>query len=122
MREAYEAFDFKRIYFALFAFMTNDLSAFYFDVRKDRLYCDPASSKARHAALTVIDILFDCLVRWLAPMLPFTCDEAWAERHGASGTRASGALPRRAGGVARQGAGGEVGDGAAAPPRRARRA
>ncbi len=82
VRDAYEAFDFKRIYFALFAFMTNDLSAFYFDVRKDRLYCDPASSKARHAALTVVDRLFDCLVRWLAPMLPFTCDEAWAERHG----------------------------------------
>jgi isoleucyl-tRNA synthetase len=82
VREAYAAFDFKRIYFALFAFMTNDLSAFYFDVRKDRLYCDPASSKARHAALTVVDILFDCLVRWLAPMLPFTCDEAWSERHG----------------------------------------
>ena len=86
MREAYEAFDFKRIYFALFTFMTNDLSAFYFDVRKDRLYCDPASSKARHAALTVIDILFDCLVRWLAPMIPFTCDEAWGERHGSSDT------------------------------------
>ncbi len=86
VREAYEAFDFKRIYFALFTFMTNDLSAFYFDVRKDRLYCDPASSKARHAALTVIDILFDCLVRWLAPMIPFTTDEAWGERHGVSDT------------------------------------
>jgi isoleucyl-tRNA synthetase len=47
-----------------------------------RLYCDPASSKARHAALTVIDRLFDVLARWLAPMIPFTCDEAWAERHG----------------------------------------
>jgi isoleucyl-tRNA synthetase len=86
VREAYEAFDFKRIYFALFNFMTTDLSAFYFDVRKDRLYCDPLSSKDRHAALTVIDRLFDCLVRWLAPMIPFTCDEAWAERHGGSGT------------------------------------
>jgi len=86
VHEAYAAFDFKRIYFALFAFMTNDLSAFYFDVRKDRLYCDPASSVARHAALTVIDILFDALVRWLAPMIPFTCDEAWAERHGSAGT------------------------------------
>jgi isoleucyl-tRNA synthetase len=82
VREAYAAFDFKRIYFALFSFMTNDLSAFYFDVRKDRLYCDPASSRDRHAALTVIDRLFDHLVRWLAPMLPFTCEEAWSERHG----------------------------------------
>ncbi len=86
VRDAYGAFDFKRAYFALFAFMTNDLSAFYFDVRKDRLYCDPVSSKDRHATLTVIDRLFDCLVRWLAPMLPFTCDEAWADRHGASST------------------------------------
>jgi isoleucyl-tRNA synthetase len=84
VRDAYLAFDFKRVYFALFGFMTVDLSAFYFDIRKDRLYCDPASSKDRHAALTVIDRLFDCLVRWLAPMLPFTCDEAWAERHGES--------------------------------------
>jgi isoleucyl-tRNA synthetase len=82
VREAYEAFDFKRVYFALFTSMTVDLSAFYFDVRKDVLYCDPASSRTRHAALTVIDKLFDCLVRWLAPMLPFTCEEAWTERHG----------------------------------------
>ena len=66
--------------------MTTDLSAFYFDVRKDRLYCDPASSRARHAALTVIDALFDCLVCWLAPMIPFTCDEAWTERHGGGST------------------------------------
>jgi isoleucyl-tRNA synthetase len=84
VRAAYREFDYKRAYFALFAFMTNDLSAFYFDVRKDTLYCDPASSQARRAALTVIDRLFDCLVRWLAPMLPFTCDEAWIERHGKS--------------------------------------
>ena len=84
VRDAYDAFDFKRAYFALFNFMTVDLSAFYFDVRKDRLYCDPASSKGRHAALTVVDRLFDCLLRWLAPMLPFTCEEAWKERHGSS--------------------------------------
>ena len=122
VREAYEAFDFKRIYFALFNFMTTDLSAFYFDIRKDRLYCDPASSKARHAALTVIDRLFDCLVRWLAPMLPFTCEEAWAERHGASRLGASGALPRDPGRLARRGAGGEVGAGPRRPPRRHRRA
>ncbi len=86
VRDAYEAFDFKRIYFALFSFMTVDLSAFYFDIRKDVLYCDPASSQARHAALSVIDRLFDCLVRWLAPMLPFTAEEAWTERHGEAGS------------------------------------
>jgi len=86
IREAYAAFDFKRVTFALFNFMTVDLSAFYFDIRKDRLYCDPASSVARHAALAVIDRLFDCLVRWLAPLLPFTAEEAWTERHGAAGS------------------------------------
>ncbi|MGQ7792310.1 isoleucine--tRNA ligase [Faunimonas sp. B44] len=82
VRDAYRAFDYKRIYFALFNFMTVDLSAFYFDVRKDALYCDPASSLKRKAALTVIHRLFECLVTWLAPMLPFTCEEAWTERHG----------------------------------------
>ncbi|SEP64859.1 Isoleucyl-tRNA synthetase [Faunimonas pinastri] len=81
VREAYEVFDFKRIAFALFNFMTVDLSAFYFDVRKDVLYCDPASSKTRLAALTVVDRLFDTLVAWLAPLLPFTCEEAWLDRH-----------------------------------------
>jgi isoleucyl-tRNA synthetase len=86
VRDAYAAFDFKQVIFALSNFMTVDLSAFYFDIRKDVLYCDPASSRTRHAALTVVDRLFDCLVRWLAPMLPFTCDEAWSERHGGSGT------------------------------------
>jgi isoleucyl-tRNA synthetase len=86
VRDAYAAFDFKRAYFALFNFMTIDLSAFYFDIRKDTLYCDPASSRARHAALTVIERLFDCLLRWLAPMLPFTTEEAWAERHGEGGS------------------------------------
>ncbi|HEX9905850.1 MAG TPA: isoleucine--tRNA ligase [Propylenella sp.] len=82
VRQAYRDFDYKRIYFLLFNLMTTDLSAFYFDIRKDRLYCDPASSAERYAALHVIDRLFDCLVRWLAPLLPFTCEEAWIERHG----------------------------------------
>jgi isoleucyl-tRNA synthetase len=86
VREGYQAFDFKRVSFALFNFMTVDLSAFYFDIRKDRLYCDPASSKDRKAALSVIERLFDCLVRWLAPMLPFTTEEAWADRPGNAGS------------------------------------
>jgi isoleucyl-tRNA synthetase len=82
VRKAYLEFDYKRIFSALFNFLTLDLSAFYFDVRKDALYCDPASSTTRKAALTVIDKLFDALVKWLAPMLPFTCEEAWMLRHG----------------------------------------
>ena len=62
-------------------FMTVDLSAFYFDIRKDALYCDPASSPTRKAALTVIDQLFRCPVPWLAPMLSFTAEEAWLSRY-----------------------------------------
>jgi isoleucyl-tRNA synthetase len=57
--------------------MNTELSAFYFDIRKDTLYCDPPSSQARKAALTTIDILCDAVLKWLAPILSFTCDEAW---------------------------------------------
>ena len=82
IRAAYDAFDFKRITAALGNFMTVELSAYYFDIRKDALYCDPISSIRRRAALTVIDRLFDRLVKWLAPFLPFTMEEAWGHRHG----------------------------------------
>ncbi|MFC7051787.1 isoleucine--tRNA ligase [Hansschlegelia quercus] len=77
---AYEAFDFKRGFASLFTFLTNDLSAFYFDVRKDALYCDPASSLTRRACLTVVDCLFRTLVTRLAPLLPFTAEETWLSR------------------------------------------
>jgi isoleucyl-tRNA synthetase len=81
VRKAYADFDYKRIFAALSHFMTTDLSAFYFDVRKDALYCDPISSQTRKSALTVIDHLFRCTVTWLAPMLCFTAEEAWCERY-----------------------------------------
>jgi isoleucyl-tRNA synthetase len=77
VRTAYAEFDYKRIVASLTAFMNTDLSAFYVDVRKDVLYCDPISSVPRKASLTMIDILCDALLKWLAPILPFTCDEAW---------------------------------------------
>jgi isoleucyl-tRNA synthetase len=81
VRQAYENFDYKRIFAALNHFMTVDLSAFYFDIRKDALYCDPVSSVTRKACLTVLDHLFRATVTWLAPMLPFTAEEAWLGRH-----------------------------------------
>ncbi len=81
VEKAYEDFDFKRAYAALLNFMTNDLSAFYFDIRKDALYCDPYSSPARRACRTVIDLLFEHLIRWLAPMLAFTAEEAFWTRY-----------------------------------------
>ena len=80
VRQAYADFDYKRIFAALNAFMTSDLSAFYFDIRKDALYCDPISSVTRKACLTVLDHLFRTTVTWLAPMLCFTAEEAWLAR------------------------------------------
>src|SRR6266481_1580684 len=84
VRQAYGDFDYKRIFAALSQFMTVDLSAFYFDIRKDALYCDPISSTTRRACLTVLDQLFRCTVTWLAPMLSFTAEEAWLARHPAA--------------------------------------
>ena len=80
VRQAYADFDYKRIFAALNAFMTSDLSAFYFDIRKDSLYCDPYSSVTRRSCLTVLDHLFCTTVCWLAPMLCFTAEEAWLAR------------------------------------------
>jgi isoleucyl-tRNA synthetase len=81
VRREYVTFDFKRIFAALFNFCTVDLSAVYFDIRKDALYCDPIDSEVRHASLTVTNHLFSCLTAWLAPMLCFTMEEAWLERN-----------------------------------------
>ena len=81
VREAYAAFDYKRIFSGLNAFMTVDLSAFYFDVRKDALYCDPISSVTRKACLNVLEHLFRSTVSWLAPILCFTAEEAWLCRY-----------------------------------------
>jgi isoleucyl-tRNA synthetase len=81
VRASYDNFDFKRIARALVDFMVVDLSAFYFDIRKDALYCDAPSSVRRKAAIVVVRRLFDAVVKWLAPMLPFTMEEAWLARH-----------------------------------------
>jgi isoleucyl-tRNA synthetase len=87
VRDAYNEYDYKRIVAALSNFMNVELSAFYFDIRKDALYCDPISSVRRKACLTVLDNVFDCLTAWLAPILVFTMEECWLERH--SGTTES---------------------------------
>ncbi|BCH55778.1 isoleucine--tRNA ligase [Agrobacterium vitis] len=80
VRDSYDAFEFKKITRALTDFANVELSAFYFDIRKDALYCDAPSSPRRRASLFVIRKLFDCMVLWLAPMLPFTTEEAWLSR------------------------------------------
>ncbi|MGA8551260.1 MAG: isoleucine--tRNA ligase, partial [Stellaceae bacterium] len=82
VRRSVEAFDFHGMFTALYSFCALDLSAFYFDVRKDRLYCDAPGDLRRRAVRTVLDLTFDRLVRWLAPILCFTAEEAWLARHG----------------------------------------
>jgi isoleucyl-tRNA synthetase len=77
IRKAYAEYDYKRVVSELSLFLNTDLSAFYFDIRKDTLYCEPASSLKRKAALSVVDRLCDCVLRWLAPILVFTSEEAW---------------------------------------------
>ncbi|AGF74077.1 isoleucyl-tRNA synthetase [Bartonella australis AUST/NH1] len=81
INQSYDEFDFKKIMRALLDFSITELSAFYFDIRKDSLYCDAPSSKKRKAALQVVRNIFDRVVTWLAPVLPFTMEEAWLERY-----------------------------------------
>jgi len=77
VKAGYEAFDFKRIVRAALDFAINDLSAFYFDIRKDMLYCEAPSSRGRIAALFTLQAIFERFITWLAPILPFTAEEAW---------------------------------------------
>jgi isoleucyl-tRNA synthetase len=79
VRDGYTRFDFQGVFQAVFTFATVDLSAFYFDIRKDALYCD-GNTLRRRAARTVLDILFHRLTTWLAPALVFTMEEVWLER------------------------------------------
>jgi len=81
VRQAYLDYDFARLHTAVFNFCSNDLSAFYFDIRKDALYCDAPDSVRRRACLSVIDQAFSCLTAWLAPILCFTMEEVWLSRY-----------------------------------------
>ncbi len=81
VRDAYARFDYKRVVARLSAFLNTDLSAFYFDIRKDALYCDPLSSEKRRASLETIEQIFRCVTLWFAPILVFTSEEAWRERY-----------------------------------------
>jgi isoleucyl-tRNA synthetase len=80
VRDGYAKFDFQGVFQAVFTFATVDLSAFYFDIRKDALYCDGDTAR-RRSARTVLDILFHRLTAWLAPVLVFTMEEVWLERY-----------------------------------------
>ncbi|GAB0114079.1 isoleucine--tRNA ligase [Acidisoma sp. C75] len=83
IRGAVESHDWTGVYPAIHHFCATDLSAYYFDIRKDALYCDRADSPRRRAVRTVLDQLHRCLCTWLAPVLVFTAEEAWQTRFGA---------------------------------------
>jgi isoleucyl-tRNA synthetase len=81
LRGATEAFEFNRYARALIDFANEDLSAFFFDIRKDSLYCDSPADPKRRAYRTVLDTLFHALVRYAAPILAFTAEEVWQARY-----------------------------------------
>src|SRR4029453_3408876 len=81
LRKAVNDYDFNDYVRALTDFCNDDLSAFYFDIRKDSLYCDAPSDTKRRAYRTVLDTLFHALVRWAAPVLVFTTEEVWSTRY-----------------------------------------
>ncbi|MFT6072678.1 MAG: isoleucyl-tRNA synthetase [Alphaproteobacteria bacterium] len=77
VKKYYDCYDFNRAFTSIFNFITNDLSAFYFDIRKDSLYCDDINAPNRRACRTTLHILTQTLSLWLAPIIPFTTDEIW---------------------------------------------
>ena len=81
IRKAIAGHDYHLVFTTLHHFCNNDLSAFYFDIRKDTLYCAGADSPVRRACRTVLDHIYQCLVRWFAPILCFTAEEAWQARY-----------------------------------------
>ena len=80
IRKNCKEYEFGRMFTAIQNFCTLELSAFYFDIRKDVLYCDGVNDTRRRAARTVLDQLFHCLTSWLAPILVFTAEETWLSR------------------------------------------
>jgi isoleucyl-tRNA synthetase len=86
LKDAAEAYEFNRYTRALMTFANDDLSAFFFDIRKDSLYCDAPSDPKRRAYRTVLDHVFHALVRWLSPILCFTCEEVWESRYPGRGS------------------------------------
>ena len=86
MKQAVADYDFNTYVRALGDFANEDLSAFFFDIRKDSLYCDAATDPKRMAYRTVLDTLFHALVRWAAPVLVFTSEEVWGTRYPEAGS------------------------------------
>jgi isoleucyl-tRNA synthetase len=93
VREAYGQYQFQEVWRPVSEFCTNDLSALWFDIRRDALYCDRPDSLRRRACRTVMDLVFQRLTAWLSPILPFTMDEAWTTRFPEGGANALRVIP-----------------------------
>jgi isoleucyl-tRNA synthetase len=93
VRTAFESFAFSDAVRAVSEFCSNDLSALFFDVRRDALYCDRPDSPRRRACRTVMSLTFERLTAWLAPLIPFTMEEAWSTRFPDAGANSARVLP-----------------------------
>ncbi|WP_256375905.1 isoleucine--tRNA ligase [Caulobacter sp. S45] len=93
VRTAYAEYRFNDVWRPVSEFAAQELSALYFDIRKDALYCDAPSSLRRRAARTVMDAVFERLTIWLAPLLPFTTEEAWTMRFPDQGSNSLRTMP-----------------------------
>jgi isoleucyl-tRNA synthetase len=82
LKKAVDSYTFQAFYSELNTFCSSDLSAFYFDIRKDSLYCDNANNEVRRSARTVLYEVFKCLTAWLAPVICYTAEEAWLAYNG----------------------------------------
>ena len=97
VRQAYAEYRFQDVVRPVLEFCSGDLSALYFDIRKDALYCDRPDSIRRRAARTVMDEVFARLTAWLAPLTPFTMEEAWTTRFPDAGTNCARVIPETPG-------------------------
>ena len=77
VKKCVDTFNFHLMFTTLLNFCTNDLSSFYFDIRKDTIYCDSILSHKRKSSRSLLNIIFNYLVRWFAPSISFTTEEAW---------------------------------------------
>ena len=93
VRAAYGAYSFQDVWRPILDFCSQDLSALYFDVRKDSLYCDRPDAERRRAARTVMDLVFERLTIWLSPLAPFTMEEAWTTRFPDAGSNSLRVFP-----------------------------
>ncbi|MDP1777448.1 MAG: class I tRNA ligase family protein, partial [Brevundimonas sp.] len=93
VRKAYAEYRFQDVVRPVLEFCSNDLSALYFDIRKDSLYCDRPDAIRRRAARTVMHEVFMSLTAWLAPLTPFTMEEAWGTRYPDGGSNCARVIP-----------------------------